>query len=71
MDKTAEGGQPSLAKLEAEQVSPRKCLAMEGQPGYGGSGGGSSMPMMREKRLGRPPADGPMMGAMPRKPGGY
>jgi hypothetical protein len=38
-DKTDSGGQPTMEKLEAEGVSLRKCIASEGQPGYGGNGG--------------------------------
>jgi hypothetical protein len=35
-DKADNGGQPTLEKLQAEGVSIRKCIASEGQPGYGG-----------------------------------
>lgn len=38
-NKSDTGGQPSLEKLQAEGVSPRKCIASEGMPGYGGNGG--------------------------------
>jgi hypothetical protein len=40
-DKTGAGGQPTMEKLEAEGVSIRKCIASEGQPGYGGKSSGA------------------------------
>lgn len=45
-DKSTEGGQPSLEKLQAEGVSPRRCISYEGlgeyQGGNGGNQGGGS-----------------------------
>jgi hypothetical protein len=38
-DKTDAGGQPSIEKLTAEGVSPRRCISYDGLGEYGGSGG--------------------------------
>jgi hypothetical protein len=48
-DKSDNGGQPSLEKLQAEGIPLRKCIASDGMPGYGGNGGskpaGNSKPV--------------------------
>lgn len=40
-NKTDTGGQPTMEKLEAEGVSPRRCISYEGLGEYNGTSGGN------------------------------
>lgn len=56
-DKSDEGGQPSMEKLEREGVSIRKCIGMGDS--YGGNGGGSSKPEPKGALASMPMRRGP------------
>lgn len=68
-DKTDTDGQPTMEKLEAEGVSPRRCISYEGLGEYGGNAGNGGDKSSKPKTAKKVPSlssFGPM-----RNGGGY
>ena len=65
--KTDDAGQPSMEKLEAEGVSPRRCVSYEGLGEYGGGNKGGGSKAAKSSK----PAGGGLASLGPMRKGGY